>query len=727
MAAATFPCFVVLLARPELLADRPTLVTNRRATVLHLDALTADEMATLVDGLVQGLPTQVRAQLVERAEGIPTYAVETVRALIDRDLVVPRGGAYVLADPESLDLAEIGAPASLQALISARLDRLEHDQRRVVDRASVAGGSVEPELLAELCADIPDLDRALAALVRAQILTVEHDRLSSELGRYQFVQSALRQVAYATLSRRERKNIHLRVLEALSREGSEELTPVAAQHCIAAIDAGPDDPDVAELTARAVELLRRAAERARALGAPGEAAGHLGRAEALATDEHDRCEIRLARAKALTDAGRYDEAAAFAEVARNGFHALGDGDGEALAAAEWGLATTRSAGDVRAAVRLLEPYLAALQGTPGKEAVLAPVLSAYLLAFTFQGDVAYELTLQYIKLADRLGDRSQVARGVLNLGLQLSRAGHDELGIMLWEKSNAIARECHDIGQLANGLGNVASALAQRDAVAAARVADEALETSRRSGIAATVSNALGNITIGRWPTGDWDTVEGIVGSEALGHDAEAVVASSAALVYAARGRDPAELVEWATEVEATAFYLDLARAVAQAFAGDREAVATVTRALDGAYELSGIYEDFPLFYGAALQIAVDFADAGLFEWLRQAADQEGRALPAGMAGHRALLTALDAERVGDPDQVAEEAFAEALRHYETWGSPVHLARTNAAYGVWLTTRGRIAEAEPLLTAARSAYASFGAVAWLEQLEQALATQRVGQ
>ena len=726
MAAATFPSFVVLLARPELLTDRPALVTNRRATVLHLDALTDDEMATLVDGLVQGLPDQVRAQLVERAEGIPTYAVETVRALIDRDLVIPRGGAYVPADPESLDLAEVGAPASLQALISARLARLEPDQRRVVDRASVAGGSVEPDLLAELCDDIPDLDALLAALVRAQILTVEHDRLSSELGRYQFVQSAVRQVAYATLSRRERKQIHLRLLEAMTRGGSEELTPVAAQHCIAAIDSAPDDPDVPTLTTRAVELLRKAAERARSLGAPGEAAGHLARAELLAKDEHDQCEIRLARAKALTDAGRYEEAADSAEVARTGFRDLSDGDGEALAAAEWALSTTRSAGDVRAAVALLEPYLTALQGTPGKESVLAPVLSAYLLAYTFQGDVAYELTLQYIKLADRLGDRSQMARGILNLGLQLSRAGHDELGIMLWEKSNAIARECHDIGHLANGLCNLASALAQRDAVAATAVADEALETSRRSGIAATVSNALVNVAIGRWPTGDWDTVEGIVRDEALGLDSEAVVASAAALVYQARGRDPSELVEWATEVPATVFYLDLVRAVAQAYSGDPAAVSTVTRALDGAYELSGIYEDFPLLYGAALRIAVAFDDAALFERLRQYADAEGHALPPGMAGHRALLIALDAGREGDPDAVAEEGFIDALRRYETWGSRVHVARTNAAYGVWLTNRGRVDEAEPLLNAARAAYASLRAVAWLEELEQALAPDRVG-
>jgi hypothetical protein len=148
-----------------------------------------------------------------------------------------------------------------------------------------------------------------------------------------------------------------------------------------------------------------------------------------------------------------------------------------------------------------------------------------------------------------------------------------------------------------------------------------------------------------------------------------------------------------------------------------------VTRALNGAHELSGIYEDFPLFYGAAVQIAVGFADPRLCEWLRRTADQEGRALPAGMAGHRALLVALDAERVGDPDEVAEEAFAEALRDYEAWGSRVHLARTQAAYGTWLVRRGRETEAAPLLHAARTTYAALGAVAWLAELDAALAQQ----
>jgi class 3 adenylate cyclase/tetratricopeptide (TPR) repeat protein len=725
MAAATFPCFVMLLARPELVSDRPGLVTNRRATVLNLDPLRPDEMANLVDGLVQGLPAHVRDQLVQRAEGIPTYAVETIRALIDRDLVVPRGGAYVLADADAFDLKEIGAPASLQALISARLDRLEPDQRRVVDRASVAGASVEPALLAELCSDIPDVDAELAALVRAQIFTVEHDRLSSEQGRYQFVQSALRQVAYATLSRRDRKAIHLRLLEAMSRDRSDELAPVAAQHCIGAIEAAPDDPDAGDLAERAVALLRQAAERARKLGAPSEAVGHLARAVELTTDERQRYQIQLAAADACNDAGKYEQAIVLAEASRGGYQSVGDSDGEALAAAAWSLALNRGVGDFTSAMEMVEPYLADLKEAPGKEAVLAPVLFAYLVAIRELGRVDYPLLLHGIKVAERLGDRVQVARAINTLAVQLVRNGFEELGVALLEKGTAITRECHDIGQLAYGLGNLASGLAQRDAVAAARVADEAVECARRAGVARVRSNAQVNLAIGRWATGDWETVEGSVGSESVEIQDEAIVASVAALVLAARGRDPREMVEETPEVEDTLFYLDLARAVAQAFAGDARAAATVSAALDGAYAVGAIYEDFTLFYGAAVNIAHQFRDAELFERLRRIVDDDGSTPPAGLAGHRALLSALDSDRVGDDDDMAEHAFIDARRHYEAWGSPVHVARAQAAYGLWLQRRGRLADAEPLLALARERYVALGATAWLEELERHLQEARV--
>ena len=212
LSVGSFPCFVVLLTRPGLLENHPSLATNRRATVVHLPVLAARDISELLGGLVAGLPDDIRATLVERSEGVPLFAVETVRSLIDRDLVIPRGGQYVLADPQALDLDSIAAPASLQALIAARLDTLSVVQRRVVNQASVLGFSFRRDSIAGLCEDIADLDDVLASLVGLQILNQESSRLSAEFGQYKFVQSVVPQVAYATLSRRDRKASHLAVI-----------------------------------------------------------------------------------------------------------------------------------------------------------------------------------------------------------------------------------------------------------------------------------------------------------------------------------------------------------------------------------------------------------------------------------------------------------------------------------------------------------------------------------
>ncbi len=162
LTVAEFPCFVMLLSRPGLLERRPGLATHHRATVIHLAVLSDADIARLLDGLVVGLPTDVRDALVTRSEGIPLFAVETVRSLIDRDLVVPRGGRYVLTDPDAVDLASIGAPASLHALIAARLDALEPGQRMLVDRASVIGNVFSRDEIGELCPELGDVGPVLS-------------------------------------------------------------------------------------------------------------------------------------------------------------------------------------------------------------------------------------------------------------------------------------------------------------------------------------------------------------------------------------------------------------------------------------------------------------------------------------------------------------------------------------------------------------------------------------
>src|SRR5207237_644700 len=115
------PIFVLTLARPELLDRRPDWGAARRSvTSAYLDPLPQQAMRELLAGLVPGLPDVAMAAIVNRADGVPLYAVETVRMLVADGRLVERDGAYRLTD----DLTTLAVPESLTALILSRLDGL---------------------------------------------------------------------------------------------------------------------------------------------------------------------------------------------------------------------------------------------------------------------------------------------------------------------------------------------------------------------------------------------------------------------------------------------------------------------------------------------------------------------------------------------------------------------------------------------------------------------------
>jgi class 3 adenylate cyclase/predicted ATPase len=202
------PVFVLVLARPELGQARPGFGAGRNRSTLTLDPLDAASMDALVDALVPGMPAAARAKVAGQGQGIPLFAVETVRSLIDRDIVRPAGGVYELAG----DIGKLAVPDSLHTLLAARLDALDPQVRRLVADAAVLGTTFPAEaLIAVSGRDEPAVQAALAELVRREVLSVSADPLSPEKGSYGFAQNMLRQVAYDRLSRRDRKARHLAV------------------------------------------------------------------------------------------------------------------------------------------------------------------------------------------------------------------------------------------------------------------------------------------------------------------------------------------------------------------------------------------------------------------------------------------------------------------------------------------------------------------------------------
>ncbi len=285
------PVYVLVLARPELAQARPGFGTGRNRITLTLDPLDPASMDQLVDALVPGMPPPARSAVTAQAQGVPLFAVETVRALIDRDIVEPAEGVYRLVG----DVGELAVPDSLHALLAARLDALDPGVRRLVTYAAVLGTSFPADALVAVSGrDEVTVQAALAELVRREVFSVSADRLSPELGNYRFAQEMLRQVAYETLSRRDRKTRHLRVaahLRAAFADDGEEVTDVVARHYLDALTAIPDDPDAAEIRGQAIAALVRAAERAERTGAPALASSSYARAAelvpALAEGEQD--------------------------------------------------------------------------------------------------------------------------------------------------------------------------------------------------------------------------------------------------------------------------------------------------------------------------------------------------------------------------------------------------------------------------------------------------------
>ena len=266
------PVYVLVLARPELGQARPGFGAGRNRITLTLDPLDAASMDRLADALVPGIPAAARAKVTAQAQGIPLFAVETVRALVDRDIIRPIEGVYRLTG----DVGELAVPDSLHALLAARLDTLDPEVRRLVADAAVLGTTFPAEaLIAVSGRDEPAVRAALADLVRREVLSVSADPLSPQRGSYGFAQQMLHQVAYDTLSRRDRKTRHLRVAAHLRQAfpgDGEEVTDVIARHYLDALNAVPDDPDADQIRGQAIAALIRAAQRAERTGAPALAA-----------------------------------------------------------------------------------------------------------------------------------------------------------------------------------------------------------------------------------------------------------------------------------------------------------------------------------------------------------------------------------------------------------------------------------------------------------------------
>jgi len=509
--AKNLPVYVLMFARPELDQVRPGFGTGRNRVTLTLDPLDPASMDQLVDALVPGMPAAARSKITGHSQGVPLFAVETVRSLIDRDIVQPVEGVYRLTG----DIGELVVPDSLHALLAARLDVLDPGVRQLIADASVLGTTFPAEALVAVSGqDEAAVRSALADLVRREVLSVSADPLSPERGNYQFAQQMLRQVAYDTLSRRDRKTRHLAVaahLRTAFAGDGEEMTDVIARHYLDALRAIPDDPDIAQIRGQAVSALIRAAERAERTGAPARAATSYATAAQVSpldqVDGADAAVLWERAARAAITGGSYAAAVDYAARARAQHLSRADSRAAARAQAIAGHALRQWGRHAEAREQLISA-VDVLRTDPDTETVSALGELAALEIFAGSSD-ADRLSTEALTLGEALdvGAR-QLAELFATHGIYLAIAEQRAQSIAYLRESARLATQAGDSFTLGRALFNLSDVLAITDPAAAADTARTAVEHLRRVGNQNGLAFATGNLAEALLDLGDWDSAE---------------------------------------------------------------------------------------------------------------------------------------------------------------------------------------------------------------------------
>ncbi|MBA3688722.1 MAG: AAA family ATPase [Chloroflexi bacterium] len=414
------PIFVVASARPELLERRSGFGGRVRSVArISLEPLGNDAMRRLLEGLVPGLPAAALRSMVQRAEGIPLYAVETVRMLLDREMLVATDGGYQLVG----ELDGLGVADTLQALIASRLDANRPEDRALLLDASVLGQSFTVEALAAVSGTQPtELSDRLDRLVRRELLSVEADPRSPERGQYMFVQALVREVAYQNLAKADRRQRHLAAARYFEGLGSDELAGVLATHYLAAYQASRPGEEADALAAQARIALQAAAERASSLHSHRQALAHLEQAMIVTQDPAEQALLHL-RAAELGDLSSRDAGLRHAEQARDLFKSLGDARG-ALRAATWvGRHLTSAKREVQG-IETFETAIAeaeAIRDSAEYAEALAELSRVYMMSQRSEEAVA--TADRAMELAGRHRQTRAVVEALINKGTALAVLG----------------------------------------------------------------------------------------------------------------------------------------------------------------------------------------------------------------------------------------------------------------------------------------------------------------
>ncbi len=725
--------FILTLARPELQDRRPTWGAGRRNFIsAYLDPLATAAMEALLRGLVPGLPDELRTRILDRAEGVPLYAVETVRMLLDRGLLKKDGSEYRLTE----HVVDLEVPQTLHALIAARLDGLAAEERWLLQVASVMGKTFsKPALAAVTSIPATEMDTLLTSLVRKEVLQVQADPRSPERGQYGFLQDLVKRVAYETLSKKERKAKHLAVasyLQTSSGYEEDEVVEVIASHYTEAYRAAPDAPDAEAIKENARTMLARAGEHAASLAANEEAQHYFEQGAELAEDPATRAEL-LERAGMMGRmGGRSDMATDRFEQAIALFEQAGHTHAAARVSARHAEIMWQTGRLADAVDRMEQAFETLKSEEPDEDLAMFAAQLARLLFFSGHSDRALERLEIALDIAEGLGLPEVLSQALNTKGVVMMSRGRGNECVALMEFALKIALE-NDLSSAAlRAFYNLADQCIQTD-----RHQDGVEYVQRGLALARKIGNRLWEWQmLGQFypftALGQWDEALEMIGSipEERLDDVRTVFTNLLigwSIIHLNRGElsEAAKVFDRLSKVEASADVqerasLAVAHGMRARAEGRHEDALKAAEEAFGDRELLGfgseiVKEAFVL----ATESALTLGDATKAEELLTIVEEvpPGR-LPPFLDAQAKRFRARLAEQRG-ADGLVEQLFKAATGVFRELATPFSMATTLLEHGQWLVAQGRVGEAKGLLDEAREIFARLKATPWLERVEQA--------
>ena len=258
----TVPVLGLITFRPDFF---PPWLDQSHVTMLRLDRLGRDQVGAMIADIsgFKRLPAEVSELIVNKTDGVPLFVEEMTKAILESGLLKDTGDRYIMPAPLSLP----AIPATLHDSLMARLDKLAP-----IKEIAQIGAAIGREFSYRLLAAVSPmsntaLNAALAQLAAAELIFVRGEPPDSH---YTFKHALVQDVAYASLLRSKRQQLHRAIAEALKAHfaGTVETQPELMAHHL----------EQAGLTEQAIDYLRRAGQRAIERSAIAEAIRHLRRA-----------------------------------------------------------------------------------------------------------------------------------------------------------------------------------------------------------------------------------------------------------------------------------------------------------------------------------------------------------------------------------------------------------------------------------------------------------------